>query len=159
MTDRGRISQGNCSKLDFSNNLPPAEKWQIWQITATKTTIWRICDNAALDTALVIITHWWHLHSTLYTTDQQSIYLIVVSAAASKHWGHGEEEIRGAREAWCLLPGAAAVGTVWSTGNGQPVPRCRQEHFRVFKQFSSQNIKLDSFHWIVCNLLFAFLAL
>ena len=29
MTDRGRISQGYCSKLDLSNNLNPAEKWQI----------------------------------------------------------------------------------------------------------------------------------
>ena len=29
MTDRGRISQGNCSILDLSNNLNPAEKWQI----------------------------------------------------------------------------------------------------------------------------------
>ena len=39
MTDRRRISQGNCSKLDLSNNLNPAEKWQIRQIMATKTTM------------------------------------------------------------------------------------------------------------------------
>ena len=58
MTDCGRISQGNCSKLDFSNNLNPAEKWQIRQIMATKTTMKEgSVNNAALDTALVMITH------------------------------------------------------------------------------------------------------
>ena len=58
MTDCGRISQGNCSKLDLSNSLNPAEKWQIRQIMATKTTMKEgSVNNAALDTALVMITH------------------------------------------------------------------------------------------------------
>ena len=39
MTDRGRITKGNCSKLDLSNYLNSAEKWQILQIMATKTTM------------------------------------------------------------------------------------------------------------------------
>ena len=53
MTDCGRISQGNCSKLDFSNNLNPAEKWQIRQIMATKTTMKEgSVNNTALDTVM-----------------------------------------------------------------------------------------------------------
>ena len=58
VTDRGRICKGNCSKLDLSNNLNPAEKWQIRQIMATKTTMKEgSVNNTALDTALVMITH------------------------------------------------------------------------------------------------------
>ena len=57
MRDRGRTSQGNCIKLDLSNNLNPAERNAISDREVNKKNYEGSVNNAALDTALVMITH------------------------------------------------------------------------------------------------------